>query len=168
MGIWDLKLQDENPKGRSCPAKVEARLRPKPGSNLAFSCLSALQGQLNQRDFGGSVWESNPPFATVAQVAHLRPYSKDVSGCSTASYEFSYLVRNEEAGGSNALSYTKFFNVYAVFWRVGKAVGRGVRSGKTLSILMAQAVLWDMCGCPIPLVNGCCAHVDQVDWLSLL
>jgi hypothetical protein len=33
----------------------------------------------------------------VAQVAHLPKDSKDVSGCSTASYDISFLVRNEEA-----------------------------------------------------------------------
>jgi hypothetical protein len=42
----------------------------------------------------------------VAQVAHLRICPEDVSGCSTASYRFSFLVRNEEAGGSNPLSST--------------------------------------------------------------
>jgi hypothetical protein len=30
----------------------------------------------------------------VAQVAHLRLLSKDVSGCSTTPYEFFHLVRN--------------------------------------------------------------------------
>jgi hypothetical protein len=33
----------------------------------------------------------------VAQVAHLRRYSKDVSGCSTTPYDIACLVRNEEA-----------------------------------------------------------------------
>ncbi len=43
----------------------------------------------------------------VAQVAHLRAFSKDVSGCSTVSCEFFRLVRNEEVGGSSPLSSTK-------------------------------------------------------------
>src|SRR6266850_37285 len=52
--------------------------------------------------------EPKPRFAPVAQVAHLRLLSKDVSGCSTTPYDFSFLVRNEEAGGSNPLSSTIF------------------------------------------------------------
>jgi len=47
-------------------------------------------------------------FAAVAQVAHLGDFSKDVSGCSTTPYDISFLVRNEEAGGSNPLSSTRF------------------------------------------------------------
>jgi hypothetical protein len=37
-------------------------MRPKPRLTLAFFLFAALQGQLNQRDFGGGVWKSNPPF----------------------------------------------------------------------------------------------------------
>jgi hypothetical protein len=40
----------------------------------------------------------------VAQVAHLRWSSKDVSGCSTASYEFFHRVRNEGPEVRNPLS----------------------------------------------------------------
>ena len=43
----------------------------------------------------------------VAQVAHLKADSKDVSGCSTAPYEFSSLVRNEEVAGSTPVSSTR-------------------------------------------------------------
>jgi len=43
----------------------------------------------------------------VSQVAHLRAYSKDVSGCNTAPYEFFPIVRNEEVVGSNPISSTK-------------------------------------------------------------
>jgi len=50
----------------------------------------------------------------VAQVAHLRLLSKDVSGCSTTPYEFIFLVRNEEAGGSNPLSSTNVFNDFRI------------------------------------------------------
>jgi hypothetical protein len=49
--------------------------------------------------------------APVAQVAHLRRYSRDVSGCSTAPYEFFPIVRNDEVGGSNPLPSTKFLNI---------------------------------------------------------
>src|SRR5882757_6773924 len=40
-------------------------------------------------------------------------FSKDVSGCSTTPYDISFLVRNEEAGGSNPLSSTNVFNDFA-------------------------------------------------------
>jgi hypothetical protein len=46
------------------PEKVEARMRPKPRLILAFFLFAALQRQLNQRDFGGGVWKSNPPFGS--------------------------------------------------------------------------------------------------------
>jgi hypothetical protein len=49
-------------------------------------------------------WNGNNARNRVAQV---KRWSKDVSGFSTASYEFFRLVRNEEAGGSNPLSSTK-------------------------------------------------------------
>jgi hypothetical protein len=38
----------------------------------------------------------------------LRAVSFDVRDCNTASYEFISIVRNEEAGGSNPLSSTRF------------------------------------------------------------
>jgi hypothetical protein len=49
------------------------------------------------------------------QVLHLRAASFDVSGCNTVSYEFIYIVRNEEVGGSSPLSSTRFHRTYIIF-----------------------------------------------------
>jgi hypothetical protein len=62
----------------------------------------------NQPTIGGSVLDPKPPIGSVAQVAHLSVYPEDVSGCSTASYEFSCLVRNDEVAGSTPVSSTIF------------------------------------------------------------
>jgi hypothetical protein len=43
------------------------------------------------------------------------PYSKRLSGCSTAPYRFSYVVRNDEAWGSIPLPSTKFFKGWPSF-----------------------------------------------------
>ena len=43
---------------------------------------------------------------SVAQVAHFKGHLKKVSGCNTMPYEIYYLVRNEEAEGSNPFSST--------------------------------------------------------------
>jgi len=59
MGIEPTSERNPSPNG---PQKIEARMSPKHGFILAFCSLAAPQGQLNQRGFGGSVWESNPPF----------------------------------------------------------------------------------------------------------
>jgi hypothetical protein len=56
-------------------------------------------------------WNGNNARNRVAQV---KRWSKDVSGFSTASYEFFRLVRNEEAGGSNPLSSTIFSNLFSM------------------------------------------------------
>jgi hypothetical protein len=48
--------------------------------------------------------------APVAQVAHLMYSLKWLSGCSTEPYWILYIVRNDEAGGSNPLPSTILFN----------------------------------------------------------
>jgi hypothetical protein len=48
----------------------------------------------------------------VVLVVHLSASPKEVSDCSTSSYGFMRLVRNEEAGGSNPLSSTKIQNLH--------------------------------------------------------
>jgi hypothetical protein len=51
-GVNALRTQIGRDIGRSISRqKVEARMSPKCGPNLAFSSLLALQRQLNQRDF---------------------------------------------------------------------------------------------------------------------
>ena len=37
-------------------------MSPKSTHSGPFFPVAALQGQLNQRGFGGGVWKSNPPF----------------------------------------------------------------------------------------------------------
>ena len=44
-----------------CPKRFGSNLGPKPRSGGPKNEVSEQQGQQIQRDFGGSVWESNPP-----------------------------------------------------------------------------------------------------------
>jgi len=46
------------------PGKIWVRLGPKPGLDCPQKALSEVEGQQIQRDFGGGVWESNPPPAS--------------------------------------------------------------------------------------------------------
>ena len=58
-------------------------------------------------EFGSEDTGVEPRSPSVLQVLRLRAPSCDASGCNTASYEFIFLVRNEEAGGSNPFSSTR-------------------------------------------------------------
>ena len=56
------KLEKEPEAEDSDPIFFGNNLGTKPTKFSPFDGLRAPYGQLNQRDFGGSVWESNPPF----------------------------------------------------------------------------------------------------------
>jgi hypothetical protein len=54
-------------------------------------------------------------FRPVVQVVQLESPLERLSDCRTVPYLRFFLVRNEEAGGSNPLSSTTIINVYAGF-----------------------------------------------------
>jgi hypothetical protein len=85
--IWDTRT----PNGKIWE-QLGNKTIYKPLCGLGPPQRHRIIGQLTKADAN-----SKPLFRPVAQVAHLRGDSKDVSGCSTSPYEFSRLVRNEEA-----------------------------------------------------------------------
>jgi hypothetical protein len=59
---------------------------------------SSLRHWGNNGNHTGRRWRPNHDSPSVLQVLQLRACSSDASGCNTASYEFSFLVRNERPG----------------------------------------------------------------------
>jgi hypothetical protein len=57
----------------------------------------------------------------VVRVVQFRAPLKNLSDCDAAPYLRFFLVRNEEAGGSNPLSSTRFQKDLHYFWKPGVA-----------------------------------------------
>src|SRR5215469_6452615 len=79
-----------------------------------------------------------PGSPSVLQVLHWRAWrapSSDASGCNTASYEFIFLVRNEEAEGSNP-GRAGPRNVTVSLLSLGKRKRCGAPSGSNHQIIL--------------------------------